>query len=223
MPSAKDKQNRSHAVMAQRGEPLESLDFFPTPPWATRALCELVLPSVDPLLASATVWEPACGQGHMAAPLQDYAAQVICSDIHPYGYGDVLDFLAAPPAMAVDWVITNPPFKLAEAFLLQALKQSRRGVALLVRSTFLEGIRRYHTVFSPHPPALVAQFTERVPMVKGRYDPQASTATAYCWLVWRKGCNDAPRMTWIPPCKGKFERPSDSEIASPLPSKSVAG
>ena len=32
-------QNTSHAVMSQRSEPLGSLDFFPTPPWATRALC----------------------------------------------------------------------------------------------------------------------------------------------------------------------------------------
>jgi hypothetical protein len=31
-------QNTSHAVMAQRVEPAHSLDDFPTPPWATRAL-----------------------------------------------------------------------------------------------------------------------------------------------------------------------------------------
>lgn len=32
--------NRSTAVMQRRVEPLDSLDDFPTPPWATRALCE---------------------------------------------------------------------------------------------------------------------------------------------------------------------------------------
>src|SRR3546814_6501707 len=31
-------QNTSHAVMAQRVEAHDSLDYFPTPPWATRAL-----------------------------------------------------------------------------------------------------------------------------------------------------------------------------------------
>ena len=35
-------QNTSHAVMAQRIEPHDSLDYSPTPPWATRALCEQV-------------------------------------------------------------------------------------------------------------------------------------------------------------------------------------
>ena len=33
-------QNRSSAVMQQRSEPHDSLDDFPTPPWATRALCQ---------------------------------------------------------------------------------------------------------------------------------------------------------------------------------------
>ena len=37
------KQNRSHAVMAQRSEAANSLDNFPTPPWATRTLLEIVL------------------------------------------------------------------------------------------------------------------------------------------------------------------------------------
>jgi len=38
------KQNTSHAVMAQRFEAKDSLDDFPTPPWATRALLEHVIP-----------------------------------------------------------------------------------------------------------------------------------------------------------------------------------
>lgn len=37
------QQNTSHAVMAQRIEAKDSLDDFPTPPWATRALIEHVI------------------------------------------------------------------------------------------------------------------------------------------------------------------------------------
>lgn len=37
------KQNTSHAVMAQRYEAADSPDDFPTPPWATRALIEHVI------------------------------------------------------------------------------------------------------------------------------------------------------------------------------------
>ena len=39
----KKRQNTSYAVMAQRIEAQDSLDDFPTPPWATRALIEHVL------------------------------------------------------------------------------------------------------------------------------------------------------------------------------------
>src|SRR3954468_11636323 len=108
-------QNTSHAVMAQRAEPLDSLDNFPTPPWATRALCEqLTRGGLD--LSRMSVWEPACGQGYMARPLADYFGRVSASDIHPYGFGDVRDFLTCDLGLdlseeqGVDAIITNPPF-----------------------------------------------------------------------------------------------------------------
>ena len=83
-------QNRSPAVMAQRFEPLDGLDDFPTPRWATRALMEWVLPDSDP--GAASCWEPTCGRGYMAATLSEYFASVRSSDIHPFGFGETLDF-----------------------------------------------------------------------------------------------------------------------------------
>jgi hypothetical protein len=64
-----------------------------------------------------------------------------------------------------DWIITNPPFNLACEFALRAISIARAGVALLVRSAWSEGGDRYRDLFSKHPPALIAQFAERVPMV----------------------------------------------------------
>ena len=76
-------QNTSSAVMAQRVEAPDSLDFFPTPPWATRALCEIVLRE----FRLGAVWEPACGEGHMSETLREYAVSVFASDVHDYGRG----------------------------------------------------------------------------------------------------------------------------------------
>jgi hypothetical protein len=42
----------------------------------------------------------------------------------------------------------------------------------LVRNGFLESRGRHSRLFKPHPPSLVLQFVERVPMVKGRCDPR---------------------------------------------------
>jgi hypothetical protein len=49
-----------------------------------------------------------------------------------------------------------------------------------------ESSGRYEGIFSRTPPAAFAQFVERVPMVKGRLDRKASTATGYAWLIWDK-------------------------------------
>lgn len=192
---------RGHrAVTARRHEPPDSLDFFPTPPWATRALMTEVLPASE-ALDELTAWEPCCGEGHMAVALAERFGEVIATDIHDYGFGGVRDFLDPldPAPAGVDWIITNPPFNAGLAIAERALGIASRGVALLVRLAFLEGLNRHDALFDPHPPAAVAIFVERVPMHRGRWLPDGSTATAYCWIVWRRGHNGFPEIRWIPP------------------------
>lgn len=204
-------QNKSHAVMAQRTEPSDSLDDFPTPPWATRALIEHVLENRSSPPRKLRCLEPACGVGHMSKVLAEYFETVSSYDIKNYGFGNTADFLMNHfPAGAWDWVITNPPFKLAEAFVNRALTIASKGVAILARTVFIESVGRYENLFSKNPPSIYAQFTERVPMVKGRLDRKATTATSYCWLVWCKPNQlVAPQLVWIPPCRKQLEREMD--------------
>lgn len=214
-------QNTSHAVMAQRVEAADSLDDFPTPPWATRALIEHVI--TPERVRGQACWEPACNRRYMSKPLSEYFNSVIESDIHDYGEGNVLDFLSVDwnsidwknnPIIA-NWIITNPPFNKAQRFIEKGLELASNGVAVLVRTSFLEGIMRYQTMYMTNPPDIVAQFSERVPMVKGRCDPKASTATSYAWLVWYvDGLYRADNKTilkWIPPCRKQLERSGDYE------------
>jgi hypothetical protein len=194
------------SVMAGRLEPPDALDFFCTPPWATRALCKHVLfASGGSFPMPLSAWEPAAGEGHMAEVLMEYFQQVRASDVFDYGCGyEVGSFVGCGPDVATvlsvpDWIITNPPFNLACEFALRAISIARAGVALLVRSAWSEGGDRYRDLFSKHPPALIAQFAERVPMVKGRWNPDASSATAYAWFVWRAPATGETRFMWIPP------------------------
>ena len=164
--------------MASRREPPTALDYFPTPPWATRALFRHVLPALG-IEAIESAWEPACGEGHMAAVISEYVrGPVVATDLYDYGYGRApVDFLSEPPPASSDWIITNPPFNAACDFTLRALDLASEGVAMLVRTSWVESIGRYEKVFRDRPPTLFAPFVERVPMVKGRWDPDASTAT----------------------------------------------
>ena len=210
-------QNTSSAVMQQRHESKKSLDFFPTPAWATRALCEHIL-NKD-FIKSDIVYEPACGHLHMVKPLIEYFDTVFSSDIEQREFRgqEYLQHDFLMPYLPkdfenknIDWVITNPPFTLAEDFIVRALNMDCH-VAIIARTSFVEGKGRYNNLFKNNPPSIVAQFVERVPMVKGRVDAKASSATSYAWFVWYKG-NKYVQETdfkWIPPCRKELERPEE--------------
>jgi hypothetical protein len=203
------------AVMADRApaDPGE-LDYFPTPPWAARAGGELIA-RLDP--GPWSVWEPAVGGGHMLHGLADYFSPRRGSDIHAHVAGyEVADFLAddCPDADGWDWIVTNPPFVRGEAFARAAWARARRGVALLLRLSFLEGAARHRLLYEDCPLYCVAPFAERVPMVKGRWDPAASSATAYAWFVWLRpeirSAGPAIVMPIAPGARERLTRPGDA-------------
>ncbi len=205
--------NTSAAVMQQRSEPHDSLDDFPTPPWATRSLCEKLLSHGEPLRAQ-TAWDPCCNRGYMAKPAAEYFKSVYASDVHDYGWEGqdaVADFLidGVADAPSVDWVVMNFPFRLGQEFIERGLEVARRGVAVFARTAFVEGQTRYEQLFRDHPESLFMPFVERVVLWKGvLLDPDVkiwrwnekkgkfvnekpTSATSYCWLVFT---HDRPKF-----------------------------
>jgi len=218
--------NRSTAVMQRRVEAHDSLDDFPTPPWATRAICEF-LATLGFDLAQSDCREPCANRGHMVRPLREAFARVIASDVHDYGAGFAVDdYLFGLDAHfeQTDWTFLNPPFRLAQEFIERAIRLSRVGVAVIARNSFAEGQGRAAELFLPNPPSYELQFSERVVMLKGRLvragalDPlaakpgaTASSATTYSAFVWLKR-DAAPadtRKRWISGCRARLERAGD--------------
>jgi hypothetical protein len=229
-------QNTSSAVMAQRAPDVvekddaltalyRKLDFFPTPPWAARAVAEtvrLLTPNAR------TAGDPACGMGHFGEPLRDYFDFVGMSDIHDYGRCyEARDFLdgdslfATPRGdMQPDWVITNPPFHLALEFLQAALKVAYMGIAFVCRTNFLHSDTRYAQLYlSQAPLTLLAPFIERPNMVLGRWDPDASTATDYSAFFFVNGLDPLPIRPIPPGTKQRLTKADDARrfAASPAP------
>lgn len=226
-------QNRSAAVMQQRHEPHDSLDDFPTPPWATRAICEFLVSIGFNDLPMSDCREPCANRGHMVKPLREVFGHVLASDIFDYGAGfRVQDYLFGPDSHfdRTDWTFLNPPFRLAQEFIERAQRLSRIGVVVIARSAFSEGQTRAEEMFVPNPPSYELQFSERVVMLRGRLvragaiDPgaakpetKASTATSYSAFIWLKR-DVAPadtRKRWIAPCRLRLERDGDyPEVAA---------
>lgn len=211
--------------MAQRIEPDDSLDDFPTPPWGTRALLRHGI--ADVIRPYHRFYDPACNRGYMVRPLREFSTSVYATDVFDYGWDGMdaqEDFLfpGLRPPHGIDWVITNPPFRLAAQFIEVSLSLVEVGCAFLVRSAFLEGQDRYTGLYSVRPPTRIFQFSERIVLTKGIVrDPakpywdekdgkwrRPSTATSYLWLVWVRGECRRP-LEWIPPCRLDLERPGD--------------
>ena len=141
-----------------------------------------------------------------------------------FGCGCLSTFLSSREEPLLEF-ISRTAFAYSAADCSLALTGD--GVALLVRTSFLEGVGRHERLFERFPPEWILQFTERVPMVKGRLDGDASTATAYCWIVWTQPCpsgtSRAPRhashfpaFRWLPPCRRRLERPDDYPAIAPV-------
>ena len=123
----------------------EGLDFYPTPPWATRALFE----SGFELNRNEIVWEPSMGLGHMVRTIGEYhpANKIIGTDINEAVCNPPVDFLSADNTYNADWIITNPPFNIINDYVLHALEITNRGVGMFVRYPFLETTKRYNSIF----------------------------------------------------------------------------
>lgn len=224
-------QNTSTAVMQRRIEAPTSLDYFPTQPWAVRAICRFLQTELREDLSNRTCWEPACGEGHMVKPLREYFQGVRASDVIAYpGFDhEVLDFIEYAvwaKRDTVDWIITNPPFREAARFIKRAQRLAKRGVVMFVRGAFTEGSERYEELFRPDiAPSYVVSFAERVVLLRNRliqsnrpdpfnfhpttYEPTcADSATAYSLVIWLPGQHDT-RHRWIPKSRVELERPGD--------------
>lgn len=146
-------------------------DFYPTPPECTQVLLEF-LRAYHLLIPGETIWEPACGQNDMVKVMCEYGYNVIATDIQ----GGV-DFLTAELPEGVDWIITNPPFKLAQDFIKRSVEMNK-PFALLLKSQYWHSAKR-RQLFYEHQPALVMPLTWR-PDFTG----SGASLLDVMWCVW---------------------------------------
>lgn len=165
-----------------------ALDDYPTPAWAI----DCILPFLP---VGGSVLEPACGAGTVLGRLADRRLVPVDSmsglEINPVraeearaaGYQvacvDALDPETIWPR--ADLILSNPPFRQAEAFCRKALASVAQGgcVAMLLRLAFLESAARFD-FHAQHPVTSLHVFSSR-PSFTG--DGKSDSA-AYAWFVW---------------------------------------
>lgn len=173
-------------------------DFYATPPEYVDCLTHFV----D--LGGRTVWEPACGEGHISKRLlSTTGAQLYSTDLHNRGYGrGGIDFLRADTTpRGVTDIITNPPYaELAEAFVRRALelvKPVDGSVAMFLRNEWDCSADDRPDLFEGHPAyAMKVVVTKRPRWIEGS---TGSPRHNYAWYVWDWRHEGHPAIRYIHP------------------------
>ena len=156
--------------------------------------------SKDNIILNKTIWECACGQGHLSEVLKQNGYNVISSDLVDRGYGiSGVNFLKTMYKDKDIDILTNPPYKYAKEFVEHAMDLSNDGehVIMFLKIQFLEGKAR-KKLFEKYPPKYVYVFSERqVCATNGDFENAPQSAVCYCWYVWEKGYKGEPVIRWI--------------------------
>lgn len=180
----------------------EGPDFYPTPPWGTRALLRYVE-------FTGHILEPCCGDGAMAEVLKETGQEITASDIINRGYGSERDFLSIQEPQTN--IVTNPPFNIAETLLAHALSLASQKVCFLLRTAFLESRRRYGSLYRLTPPAKLLIFTERLSMYPKGQEVHGGGTTSYAWFVWDKqNTSGTTVVEWIAPGLKPSRQPKEN-------------
>lgn len=168
-------------------------DYYATDPKAAELLLE-----VEPYLSS--IWECACGEGHLAQVFAKHNKLALSSDLVNRGYGNTfIDFLNTDRE---DWygdIVTNPPYIKAKEFVEKALSLVNNGrkVCMFLKLTFLEGKARKE-FFKQYPPKTIYVCSGRIKCaLNGDFDATGQSAACYAWFVWEKGFTGNPTIKWI--------------------------
>ena len=171
-------------------------DYYATPP---RAIDDLL----SKITLNKSIWECACGGGHLSDKLIDLGYDVKATDIKDRGakkFDKVFDFLEEETQPVNCDIVTNPPYKLATEFVTKALDTVTVGnkVCYFLKIQFLEGAKRYEELYKHNELKHVFVYSKRISTAKnGEFDKYKSTAMCHAWFVWEKGYKGKPTIDWI--------------------------
>jgi hypothetical protein len=167
-------------------------DYYATDPVAAEWLLKLVR-------LSNSIWEPACGEGHLSKVLEQ-KHKVVSTDLINRGYGEGgIDFLAIDNLSFEGDIVTNPPYKYAQEFVEKALHIIPDGnkVCMFLKLQFMEGKARKQ-LFLSNPPHTIYVSSSRLLCAKnGDFKNTDGSAVAYAWFVWVKGFKGNTTIEWF--------------------------
>ena len=170
----------------------EQDDFYATDPKAAKLL--LKLETFNNIL------EPSCGEGHLSKVFKKAGIKTTSSDLIDRGYGIKKDFFNYKK-----WngdIITNPPYKYAQAFIEHSLKITKKGskIAMFLKLQFLESKGRKNLFINTPPKTLYVTSSRLLCAKNADFDGMrkaGGSAVAYGWFIWKKGFTGNTKIKWF--------------------------
>ena len=173
-------------------------DYYATDPKALEIFLNRL--KEDGIELHKSIWECACGGGHLSRLLENKGYNVYSTDLIDRGFGTPnTDFLKS---IKDEWhgdILTNPPYKYAKEFVEKSLEITRNGcyTIMFLKIQFLEGKER-RKLFDKYPPKYIyVNSARQTCYINGDMTKKMSSATCYCWYLWEKGFTGEPIIRWI--------------------------
>jgi hypothetical protein len=170
-----------------------------------------------------SIADPCCGSGAILDVLAEAGHIVFGADVVDYGWHPgctvIRDYLAEPVEINRVGIVTNPPYRLAEAFIRKAISDGCHYHAWLLRTNFLESVSRL-ALWRDHPPSRIWIGSRRLPMMhrQNYAGPKSSSNVSYMWLVFDARDANRCKLGWVD-WKGMSDKIA-REVASRYPPKS---
>lgn len=188
----------------------EAADYYTTDPTAVEQFVKHI-EMLRGYISHEVIWEPACGCGNISKVIKEHWYRVLSSDLHDRGYGESgIDFLKTDTSFfdpcyygKIDTIITNPPYSLANEFILHAmdiLPDFGRYFALMNLS-YLTGIKRHETIYKKGYLRAIHIYPHRINCYKNNINTGHSSPVNYAWFEFMKrpehNVQQIPSIYWI--------------------------
>lgn len=164
-------------------------DWYVEPAWCVQAL-------KDRVRFTGNIHDPCCGSGTIPKFMNGTG-----SDLIDRGFGyPTQNFLLSTDTY--DNIVMNPPYKLAQEFIEEALDRVRFKVAALVQTKFLSSQRRFRLFVRPETMRII-MFSRRPSMPPGNMLMEhgerirGGGSIDYCWVIWGRGNKSPCTVEWM--------------------------
>lgn len=215
---------------SKNNTPRSKNDFYPTPKEVVRFILQRSIQDKKPV----NILDPGAGTGAFGSVARELcpSATIVGVDnlfswpAAGYNFWLAYNFLDKPPEwlkpFSFDWVIGNPPFKLAQEFVEKSMEMMPfcGTITFLLRLAFLESHKRVD-FFKRYPLSEVCVLASR-PSFNGTGQTDATAYAVFEWVKWPpyliaeapptkltwldwKPKNAAPAKPYIPPTDEEME------------------